>query len=137
VATFGIKPKVKTRRIECPYCEQSVEVGMRSMSIFCPHCRQRVILENIKIKTYHATRDFVTAGDVVVEKTGTLSAPTRVMSLTVKGKVWGNVAARRRVCVKRTGSIKGDVVTPSLIVDSGGELNGHCRIGVHDATISA
>lgn len=137
MVSFGIKPKPRTRNVDCPHCDKPLEVGARSMSIFCPHCRQRVILENIKIKTYHATRDFVTAGDVTVERNGTLSAPTRVINLTVKGKVWGNVSARQRVCVKKTGSIKGNVETPSLIVDPGGVLVGHCRIGIRNGSIRA
>ena len=129
MASFGLKAKPKTRQIACPYCEQAFEVAERTMSLFCPHCRQRVILENFKIKTYHATRDFVTAGDVTVERRGTLSAPSRVGSLTVKGKVWGSVQARRHVCIKKTGLIKGDLVSPTLVVDDGGVLVGRCRIG--------
>ena len=129
MVSFGLKGKPKTRQIPCPHCQRIVEVANRTMSMFCPHCRLRVILENFKIKTYHATRDFVTVGDVTVEKNGTLSAPSRVGSLTVKGKVWGNVQARRCICIKRTGLIKGDVVSPSLVVDDGGVLVGRCRIG--------
>lgn len=113
----------------CPYCEHELHIAARAMSIFCPDCKQRVIVENRKIKTYHASRDFITAGDVTVEKNGTLSAPSRVSRITVKGKVWGNVQARYVVCVTRTGLIKGDVVSPSLVVDEGGVLVGHCRIG--------
>jgi len=129
MAKFGRRAKTETRNIACPYCAESIGITSRAMSIFCPHCRERVILENFKIKTYHATRDFVTVGDVAVEKNGTLSAPARVRDLTVKGKVWGNVTARRRVYVKKTGLIKGDVVSPALVVDEGGVLLGHCRIG--------
>ena len=129
MVSFGLKPKPKTRRVPCPFCERTVEVAVRTMSLFCPHCRQRVILENFKIKTYHATRDFVTVGDVTVEKNGILSAPSRVGSLTVKGKVWGSVQARRRVYIKKTGLVKGNVVSPALVVDDGGVLVGRCRIG--------
>ena len=130
MASFALKKKTpKKRWIFCPFCDHRIEVAARTMSIFCPRCRERIILENFKIKTYHATRDFVTVGDVTVEKSGTLSAPSRVGSITVKGKVWGSVQARRSVCIKRTGLIKGDVVSPSLVVDDGGVLVGHCRIG--------
>jgi DNA-directed RNA polymerase subunit RPC12/RpoP len=129
MAKFALRAKPEKRRIDCPYCAEAIDITSRAMSIFCPHCRERVILENFKIKTYHATRDFVTVGDVAVEKTGTLSAPARVKDMTVKGKVWGNVTARGRVYIKKTGLIKGDVVSPALVVDEGGVLVGHCRIG--------
>ena len=56
------------------------------MSVFCPHCKQRLILEDFKIKSYYAVRDFSTCGDIVVEKKGHVVAPIKVSNLTVKGK---------------------------------------------------
>ena len=46
--------------ILCPYCSQPTEVALRAMSIFCPHCRKRVILEDYKITSYYAVREFFT-----------------------------------------------------------------------------
>ena len=129
MASFGLKSKPKTKEVTCPYCERAFEVAGRTMSLFCPQCRQRVIVENRKIRTYHASRDFVTAGDVTVEKNGTLSAVSRVNSLVVKGKVWGSVQARRAIHIKKTGLLKGDITSPLLLVDEGGVLVGRCRIG--------
>jgi len=129
MASFGLKSKPKTKDVICPFCERSFQVAGRTMSLFCPHCRQRVIVEDRKIKSYHASRDFVTAGDVTVEKNGTLSAPSRVNSLVVKGKVWGNVRARQAIHIKKTGLLKGDITSPLLMVDEGGVLVGRCRIG--------
>jgi cytoskeletal protein CcmA (bactofilin family) len=99
------------------------------MSIFCPHCSKRVILENYYVKGYHASRDFATAGDIVVERRGTVTAPIKTCNLVVKGDVKGSVLARGSVEVTGTGHLRGDVTAPSLVVRQGGSFEGFCRIG--------
>lgn len=103
------------------------------MSIFCPHCKQRLILENFKIKTYYAVREFFTCGDITVEKKGHVVAPVRVGKLTVKGKLQGSVSARGTVHISKTGWFKGDIQAPSIRVDRGGVLDGFVRIGTESA----
>ena len=100
------------------------------MSVFCPHCKKRLILENFKIRTYYAVRDFSTCGDIVVEKKGHVVAPIKVGALTVKGKVEGNITARGTVHVQKTGRLRGDIEAPALVVDPGGVCDGFLRIGV-------
>jgi len=102
------------------------------MSVFCTHCHKRVILENYKLRGYHCVAEFATCGDVVVERNGYVVAPIKVGKLTIKGKVQGNVLARGAVAVDKTGSLKGDVVAPALLVELGGALIGFVRI--HPAT---
>ncbi len=125
--------KTQARQVACPWCDKPIDTVARSMSLFCPHCNKRVILENFNIKAYHGVKEFVTTGNVTVEKTGTLSAPTRASNVTVVGKVWGNIRALQRVEIKRTGQVRGDVVAPTLVVDEGGVLVGYCTIGVRPA----
>jgi cytoskeletal protein CcmA (bactofilin family) len=55
-------------------------------------------------------------------------APIKVSNLTVKGKVQGRVKARGKVVIGKTGSVKGDIVAPSLSVESGGKIQGFLRI---------
>jgi DNA-directed RNA polymerase subunit RPC12/RpoP len=122
-----------TKLVLCTHCNGRIETAARAMSVFCPHCRQRVILEDFKIRGYHAVQAFATCGDVVVERNGTLSAPIRVSSIKVKGQVWGSVEARERVEVAKTGSVKGTVKTPCLVVKDGGVIVGRCEIGQNSA----
>ena len=70
-----------------------------------------------------------TCGDIIVEKHGHVVAPVKVGNLTVKGKLQGNVQARGRVRVHKTGSLKGDVSAPSLRVDNGAKIEGFLCIG--------
>ena len=117
------------KQVVCTHCEQACEVGRRAMSVFCPHCRKRLILEDFKLTGYHGVREFATCGDVVVEKRGAVAARVLVGSLLVRGRVQGEVYARDKVEVARTGEVRGDICAPRLIVRSGAMIKGFCRIG--------
>jgi hypothetical protein len=112
----------------CPHCDGSMEVGATSMSVFCPHCRKRVVLEDFRIKTYHAVRLFVTCGDVTVERTGHIAAPIKVGSITIRGTVRGDIQARDKIEIGRTGKLTGDIRARRLVVQEGGILVGRCRV---------
>ncbi len=99
------------------------------MSIFCPHCKKRLILEDFKIRSYYAVRDFSPCGDIVVERQGHVVAPIKVDNLTVNGKVQGRVTARGKVSISKTGWFKGDIEAPSLYVESGAVLDATLRVG--------
>lgn len=120
-------PAVK--QVVCTYCDRPCEVARRAMSIFCPNCRKRLILEDFKITTYYAVREFFTCGDIVVERKGHVVAPIKAGHLTVRGKVQGKVIARDSVTIGKAGTIIGEVITPMLLVETGGKLDGPCRIG--------
>ncbi len=123
----------KSKQVVCTHCDQPMDVGSRAMSVFCPNCKKRLILEDFKIKTYYAVRDFSTCGDIVVEKKGHIVAPIRVSNLMVKGKIQGDVRARGRVDIKKTGSVKGDLEAQVLHIENGAVLEGFLRIGPIDS----
>jgi cytoskeletal protein CcmA (bactofilin family) len=99
------------------------------MSVFCRHCSRRLVVEDFQIKNFHASRTFDTCGTVTVEKRGMLAALVRVQNLVVKGKVKGDIEARERVEVHRTGEVLGNVTAPALVVQTGGLIQGDVRIG--------
>ncbi|HUU84130.1 MAG TPA: polymer-forming cytoskeletal protein [Phycisphaerae bacterium] len=115
--------------VRCTHCTGEIEVADKAMSVFCPHCRQRLILENYRVKTYKAVREFATCGDVVVEKRGTVAARVLAENLLIKGTVQGVVQARDKVEITRTGRVQGDISAPRLVVKLGGRIKGFCRIG--------
>jgi len=116
------------KEVVCTHCDQTLEVGARAMSVFCPHCKKRLILEDFKITSYHGVREFATCGDVVIEKRGHVSAVVKVMNLTVKGQLQGNVRARGAVWLYKTARCHGDIETSSLRIDSGATINGFVRV---------
>ena len=120
--------KSREKDVACTHCGGSLQVAARAMSVFCPHCKQRLILEDYRVKAYKATRLFATCGDIVVEKSGFVSAPIRVQNLTVRGRVQGDIDARGVVAVSSTGRIRGDIKATRLTVASGATLDGFFRI---------
>ena len=123
------QPKTAGRQVVCTHCQRATDVALRAMSVFCPHCHKRLILEDFKIDSYYAVREFSTCGNVVVEKKGHVVAPIKAGNLTVKGKVQGHVTARGQVEIKKTGWFKGDLEAPCLVVENGAVLDGFVRIG--------
>lgn len=90
--------------------------------------------------------DVVSSGDLVIDGqvTGTIElgdhsltiGPTAAVvanlaarSVIVSGKVKGNVKGAARVELKSTGSIEGDVSSPSFSMDLGGALAGKVDAG--------
>ena len=127
--------KAKDRKqVICTYCGGSNEVSAKALSIFCSHCRKSLDLEDHKIASYYAVREFFTCGDVVVEKNGHVVAPIRAANVTVKGRVQGRVTAQQRVHITKTGTFKGDIEAPSIEIDLGGVLDGFVRIGAQAPT---
>ncbi|MHC4235673.1 MAG: bactofilin family protein [Planctomycetota bacterium] len=122
------------KRVRCTHCTGEAEVADKAMSVFCPHCRKRLILESFQIKSYTAVREFATCGSVVVEKRGMVAARVQVENLLVKGRVQGEVHARGKVEVAKTGEVRGDICAPRLVVRNGATIKGFCRIGPGEHT---
>lgn len=117
------------RSITCPYCAGVDEVSTKAMSIFCKHCRKRLVLEDYKIKSYYAVREFFTCGDVVVEKKGQVVAPIRAATLMVKGNVQGPAITEGLVRITKTGVFQGEITASSLRIDAGAFVDATVRIG--------
>ena len=115
----------ETREVYCTHCDRAIEISAQAMSVNCRHCHCRVIIEDVKIKAYHAVVRLATAGKVEVAKNASVVAQVRVNELVVKGQVKGNVVALGRVQVDKKGSIEGDVSCQSLSVQPGARLCGH------------
>lgn len=118
----------KTRHVLCTHCGGPNEVAAKAMSVFCTHCRKRLILENYVVKSYQGLKGYATCGDVLVEKTGRISARIQSGNLTIKGMVQGSVEARGRVEVSGSGRLVGDVFAYALAVGPGASIDAHCRI---------
>ena len=118
------------KKVVCTHCGHESEAGKRAMSVFCPKCHKRIILENLKIRTYFAVSEFATSGDVVIEKKGFVVAPIRADNVMVKGRVQGEIDARGRETISKTGQLKGDVTALALVIENGASLDGFLRIGL-------
>lgn len=70
----------------------------------------------------------VSHGDLVVGENGEVEAEIEVGRIFVSGTVRGTLKALQRVEIAAGGKVLADLQTPSLIVEDGAILQGHCNM---------
>ena len=68
------------------------------------------------------------SGTLIVGESGQLEAQVDVGVCVVHGSVQGNLVARSKLEIRRTGRVHGDVITPVLLVEEGAVFNGAIRM---------
>src|SRR5262245_28361034 len=69
------------------------------------------------------------SGTLVVGDSGQLDADIDVGVCVIYGEIRGNLRARAKVEIRRSGRMNGDVITPVLLVEEGAVFNGIVRMG--------
>ena len=72
---------------------------------------------------------------LIIGQTAAVRAEIQVGSLTVSGRVEGNIVARKRVELLGTAQVTGSVKTPALVVSEGAVLNGTCEMRREEAKV--
>ena len=65
---------------------------------------------------------------LTVGTTATVTADISAGAVVVSGKVKGNVRARKRIEIKKDGSVEGDLTTPQILVEDGAFFKGSIEI---------
>lgn len=65
---------------------------------------------------------------LTVGQNGQVKAEIHAKTVTIVGRVVGNVSAGERVEIQATGVVEGDVRTPKLVVHEGAVLNGSVQM---------
>jgi cytoskeletal protein CcmA (bactofilin family) len=68
------------------------------------------------------------SGTLIVGESGQLDTQIDVGVCVVHGEIRGNLIARSKLEIRRTGRVHGDVVTPVLLVEEGAVFNGAIRM---------
>lgn len=71
---------------------------------------------------------------VVVGKSGRIKSEIRSGSTVIEGIVLGNIYSTIRTMLLPTAKIKGDIITPELIIQNGVIWDGHCKISTESST---
>ena len=66
---------------------------------------------------------------LIVGDTAVIVAQITAGTVIVKGKVTGDIAARKRVELRAPGKLSGNITTPSLVIHEGVVFEGHCSMG--------
>ncbi len=69
-----------------------------------------------------------TDGKVLIGQTGEAVTDIQAKLVVIGGTVRGNIFATERVIFLSTGVIKGNIITPSLIMEEGVTFEGNCTI---------
>lgn len=72
------------------------------------------------------------SGTLIVGESGHVEAQIDVGVCVVHGSVHGNLVARSKLEIRKTGRVHGDVITPVLLVEEGAVFNGAIRMS-HEA----
>jgi len=68
------------------------------------------------------------SGTLIVGESARIEAQIDVGVCVVHGLVQGNLIARSKLEIRRTGRVQGDVITPVLLVEEGAVFNGGIRM---------
>ena len=69
-----------------------------------------------------------TGGKVLIGQSGDATTDIKARLVVVGGKVSGNIYATERIILLSTGDVKGNIITPSLIMEEGVKFDGNCVI---------
>jgi cytoskeletal protein CcmA (bactofilin family) len=70
---------------------------------------------------------------LVVGERAVVTAQISSNTVVIKGKVTGDINARKRVEIRAPGKLYGNIVTPSLVIQEGVVFEGHCSMGAPPA----
>lgn len=68
-------------------------------------------------------------GTLIIGEGGHIEAQVDVGTCVIHGSIHGDLIARSRLEIHRTGRLTGDVITPALFVEEGAIFNGAIRMG--------
>ena len=68
------------------------------------------------------------SGTLILGETGNVEAQVEVGVCIIEGALQGDITARSKIEVRKTGRITGDMNTPVLIVEEGALVNGAVRM---------
>jgi cytoskeletal protein CcmA (bactofilin family) len=66
---------------------------------------------------------------VIIGETAVINAQINAETVVVKGKVTGDITARKQVELRSPAKLTGNITTPSLVIHEGVLFEGHCSMG--------
>lgn len=65
---------------------------------------------------------------LVIESSGTVNAEMKASEITVSGRASGNMDAGRRISVRASATVEGEVKSPSIVVEEGAVFRGRVHM---------
>lgn len=83
------------------------------------------------------TGEITSDNTLIVGESGEIRASIRSVCVVISGLVEGNIEATEQIVLHKTARVTGDVVSPSLVIEQGAQLNGNVRMAVKPAASAA
>jgi cytoskeletal protein CcmA (bactofilin family) len=77
----------------------------------------------------HLSGELACEKTVVVREGAQIHADIAADAVQITGEVNGNISARRKITLNRMARVKGDLVTPGIVIEEGAQLEGRIVIG--------
>ena len=77
----------------------------------------------------HIEGEIVAQEMVLIGDAAVINAQIHAETVIVKGKLTGDIVARKRVELRAPGRLMGNITTPSLVIHEGVVFEGHCSMG--------
>ena len=77
----------------------------------------------------HVEGEISAQGTLVVGEEAVVTAQITGAIVVIRGKVTGDINAKKRVEIRAPGKLFGNIVTPSLVIHDGVIFEGHCSMG--------
>jgi cytoskeletal protein CcmA (bactofilin family) len=74
------------------------------------------------------------SGSILIGESGHIEAQVDVGVCVIHGALHGNLIARSKVEIRKSGRVHGDVITPVLLVEEGAVFNGAIKMGQEAAS---
>jgi cytoskeletal protein CcmA (bactofilin family) len=73
--------------------------------------------------------DISSQGIVIIGENGGVNGQINADSVTIGGKVTGTIRAKDKVVLEAKATLKGDIITKTLLVEAGAIFNGNSKMG--------
>jgi cytoskeletal protein CcmA (bactofilin family) len=124
-------PTAPMRSSEAPINEEAVQAHLGKGS----RIEGRLTFEG-SVKIDGQVEGEIQAQDaVIIGDSAVISAQIIAEVVVVKGKVTGDITARKRVELRAPGRLNGNIITPSLVIHEGVFFEGHCSMGTTESKI--
>lgn len=104
---------------------------------------EKAVIEGI-LKAEDTTRidgiikgEIKSEGSIIIGEFGSVLGNVSAINIVVAGTVHGNLYIRERMEVTNTGSVNGDILTKTLIIDEGASFKGSCTMNVKESVMAA
>ncbi len=114
-----------TRPTDSPQNEESAQAHLGKGS----RVEGKLTFEgSVKIDGY-VEGEILAQETVIVGDSAVISAQVHAETVIIKGKITGDIVARKRVELRAPGRLMGNITTPSLVIHEGVVFEGHCSMG--------